>query len=191
MRIAYQQITRRLAVRSAVAVMLALTVPAPVLARSSASDIEAKSRAALQELYASNPKAAAVGKRAKGIMIFPHIIKGGLVIAGASGDGVLLKNGKATKFFNISSASVGFQIGAQGFGYALFIMSDQKLAEVSDGTNWDAGSDTGIALIDKGAAASLDTASLNKAIYAFVFSQEGLMAGVSLRGSRIKEIHPK
>ena len=184
-------ISRRAVIGGALAGTMALALPEGVLAASSAAEIEAKSRAALRQLYTSNSKAATVGQRAKGVLLFPHIIKGGLVIAGASGDGTLFVSGKASKFFNISSASVGFQAGAQGFAYALFIMTDHKLAEVSAGTNWDVGSDTGIGVVDKGAAATLDTKSLNKAIYAFAFGQKGLMGGISLKGSRIKEIHPK
>ncbi|TCM20426.1 lipid-binding SYLF domain-containing protein [Novosphingobium sp. PhB165] len=191
MRLDRLQITRRLAVGGIAAAVLTMAVPTQVSAASSAAEIEAKSRAALNQLLASNPKAAAVGKKAKGVMVFPKIIKGGFVIAGSSGDGTLFVNGKATRFFNMSSASVGLQAGAQGYGYALFFMNEQKMAETINGASWDAGSDASIAFIDKGAEASLDTANLNKAIYAFAFSQKGLMGGVSLKGSRIKEIHPK
>lgn len=185
------QVTRRSAIISVSLAVLATAVPSQLLAASSAAEIEAKSRAALNSLYASNPKAAAIGKRAKGIMVFPNIIKGGLVIAGSSGDGVLLVNNKATKFFNISSASVGLQAGAQGYGYALFFMNEQKLAEATSNTNWDVGSDPNVVLIDQGKAAELDTTTLDKAVYAFAFGQKGLMAGISLKGSRTKEIHPK
>ncbi|WP_395392903.1 YSC84-related protein [Novosphingobium sp. BL-8A] len=166
-------------------------MPSQVMAASSAAEIEAKSRAALHQLYAANPKAAAIGKRAKGIMVFPKIIKGGFVIAGSSGDGVLLVNDKVTKFFNISSASVGLQAGAQGYGYALFFMNNEKLAEATSNESWDVGSDPNVVMIDKGAAAELDTTTLNKAVYAFAFGQKGLMAGISLKGSRTKQIHPK
>lgn len=191
MKIDRQLITRRLAVGGIAAALLTLAVPTQVYAASSKADIEAKSRSALKALYASNPKAAAVGKRAKGVMVFPNIIKGGLVIAGSSGDGALLVPGKPTRFFNVSSASVGLQAGAQGYGYALFFMTEQKMAETTNGTTWDAGSDGSVVLVDKGAQASLDTANLNKAVYAFAFDHKGLMAGISLKGSRIKEIHPK
>ncbi|XJJ67189.1 lipid-binding SYLF domain-containing protein [Novosphingobium sp. BL-8A] len=184
-------ITRRSAIFTLSIAALATAMPSQVMAASSAAEIEAKSRAALHQLYAANPKAAAIGKRAKGIMVFPKIIKGGFVIAGSSGDGVLLVNDKVTKFFNISSASVGLQAGAQGYGYALFFMNNEKLAEATSNESWDVGSDPNVVMIDKGAAAELDTTTLNKAVYAFAFGQKGLMAGISLKGSRTKQIHPK
>ncbi len=173
------------------AAALSVGLPKSAMAADPAPEIEARSQTALKELYASNPKAAAIGKRAKGVMVFPRIIKGGLVIAGSSGDGALLVNGKATKYFNISSASVGLQAGGQGYGYALFFMTDAKLAQASSDENWDIGSDPNVVLLDKGAAAELDTTTLDKAVYAFAFDQKGFMAGISLKGSRTKEIHPK
>ena len=183
--------TRRSAMMTLSAAALASMLPVPAVAREPAAEIEAKSRAALVELYEGNPKAAAIGERAKGVMVFPNIIKGGFVIAGSSGDGVLLVDDKVSKYFNISSASVGLQAGGQSYGYALFFMTDEKLAEASSDANWDVGSDPNVVVLDKGAAAELDTTSLDKAVYAFAFSQKGLMAGISLKGSRTKEIHPK
>lgn len=182
--------TRRSAMVTLSAAALVAMVPSPLLADSGA-EIEAKSRAALGELYAENATARELGQRAKGILIFPHIIKAGFVIAGSSGDGVLLVDDKVTKYFNISSASVGFQAGGQGYGYALFFMTDAKLAEATKDKNWDIGADPNVVVLDMGAAAELDTNTLNKAVYAVAFDQKGLMAGISLKGSRTKEIHPK
>ncbi len=181
---------RRTAIGIIAATAMAVAVPGIALA-DTAAEIATKSRAALDELYRDNPKAAEVGSRAKGVMIFPHIIKAGFVIAGASGDGALFINKKAVKYYNMSSASVGLQAGGQGYSYALFFMNDAKLAEAQKNANWDVGSDPNVVLIDAGAAKELDTRSLDKEVYAFVFGQKGLMAGISLKGTRTKEIHPK
>lgn len=183
-------ITRRSTLLQMAITLAAVMLPSSSMA-ASAGEIATKSRAALRELYATNPKAAAIGKQAKGVMIFPNIIKGGLVIAGSSGDGVLMVDDKVVKYFNVSSASVGLQAGGQGYGYALFFMTDEKLKEASSGKSWDIGADPNVVLLDKGAAAELDTKTLHKSVYAIVFDQKGFMAGISLKGSRTKEIHPK
>lgn len=168
----------------------AIVTPQAAIARASANSIEAASAAALKELYASNPQAVKLGAHAKGIMVFPKIIKGGLVIAGQSGDGTLFVRGKAVGFFNISNASIGLQAGVQGFSYALFMMTDKAIADVGK-SRWDVGADPSVVVIDKGAAAELDTTSLKKAVYAVPFDQKGLMAGIALKGSKISKIHPK
>jgi len=168
----------------------AVAMPQAAIAHEKAAKIEAASAAALKELYASNPKAKVLGDHAKGVLIFPKIIKGGLVIAGQSGDGTLFVHGKAAGFFNISNASIGFQAGVQGFAYALFLMTDKAVADVGQ-SHWDVGGDAGVVVVDKGAAADLDTDNLKKAVYAVPFDQTGLMGGVALKGSKISKIHPK
>ena len=83
---------------------------------------------ALHALYAAQPKARELGQRAKAILIFPKIIKAGLIIGGQSGDGVLRVGGKTDGYYNISAASFGLQAGGQQFSYALFFMNDARPA---------------------------------------------------------------
>ena len=95
---------------------------------ASANDLDRSATAALQRLYNAQPKARSLGQRATAILIFPHIIKAGLIIGGQSGDGVLRKGGKSISYDNISAASFGLQAGGQSFSYALmFFMNDGAL----------------------------------------------------------------
>jgi lipid-binding SYLF domain-containing protein len=184
------QITRRRAVGALAVATLALAVPAIVQAATK-SEIERDSRAALNQLYSHNSWAKKVGARAKGVMIFPKIIKGGFVVGGSSGEGALLIKDKVSKYMVITSASFGLQAGGQTYGYAIFFMNDKKLNDVMHGETWDVGSDPNVVLIDEGAAKELDTTTMKKEVYAFAFGQKGLMAGITLKGNRTKEIHPK
>jgi lipid-binding SYLF domain-containing protein len=169
---------------------VALTTPALVQAATK-SEIERDSRAALAQLYSHNSWAKSVGKRAKGILVFPKVFKGGFVVGGSSGEGALLVKDKVAKYMVISGASVGLQAGGQAYAYAMFFMTDKKLAEITKNENWDVGADPNVVLVDEGAAKEIDTTSMDKEVYAFVFGQKGLMAGISLKGNRTKEIHPK
>ena len=94
---------------------------------ASASQLGKDAIAALHRLYAAQPKARQLGGKAKAILVFPKIIKAGLVIGGQSGDGVLLIGGKPTAYYNLSAASFGLQAGGQTFSYALFFMTDSAL----------------------------------------------------------------
>jgi lipid-binding SYLF domain-containing protein len=96
--------------------------PQPARAASE-SQISQDAHIALQRLYASQPKARELGRRAKAILVFPSIIKAGLIIGGQGGDGALIRGGKSIGYYNIAAASFGLQAGAQRFSYALFFMS--------------------------------------------------------------------
>ena len=63
---------------------------------------------------------------AKGILVFPSIIKGGFIIGGQYGEGALRVGGKTTGYYRSVAASYGLQAGAQSFGYALFFLSNRN-----------------------------------------------------------------
>jgi lipid-binding SYLF domain-containing protein len=186
----FPDMSRRSAVLGIGAATVVLAAPTLVMAATK-SEIEADSRAALSRLYAHNAWAKSVGKRAKGILVFPKVYKGGFIVGGSSGEGALLVKDKVAKYMVISGASVGLQAGGQAYAYVMFFMTEKKLAEVTKNESWDIGADPNVVLVDEGAAKELDTTSLDKEVYAFVFGQKGLMAGISLKGNRTKEIHPK
>lgn len=154
-------------------------------------ELAAKSRSALNDLYRSNPAARRLGARAKGIIVFPSITKGGLMVGGMAGNGALIRNdGTIRDFYQTAGASYGFQAGIQEFGYALFLMDDAAFANLNRSGGWEIGSSPSLVIVDEGMAASLSTTTLNKSTYAFFFNQRGLMGGIGLQGSRITRIQP-
>lgn len=180
---------------AALAVSLAgaatLALPASAAAAASAHDIDRDARAALARLYRQNPAAQAIGARSRAVLIFPSIIKGGLVFGGAYGEGELLKGGRAAGFYNTASASWGLQAGAQAYGYAVFLMNDKAVRYLEQSKGWEIGVGPTVVVVDAGKAANLSTTTLKDDAYAFIFGQKGLMAGVSLEGSKVSHIHPK
>jgi lipid-binding SYLF domain-containing protein len=157
---------------------------------ASARQIDADASQALRTLYATQPKAKDLGQRAKAILIFPKIYKGGFIIGGQSGDGALRTGGKTVAYYNISAASFGLQAGGQRFSYVLFFMTDSALDYLQKSDGWAIGSGPSVVVMDKGAAASMTSTSLTQDVYAFPFGQKGLMAGLGLEGSKITRIRP-
>lgn len=157
----------------------------------SAEHLQTSARRALQGLYKSTPAAAAIGEKAVAVLVFPKIYKGGFVVAGQYGDGVLFKHGKVAGYYNSTSASFGFQAGVQSFGYALFFMAEKDLQYLSDSSGWEIGALPSLTIVDVGVARSLSTTTLQSGMYAFFFAQKGLMGGLSLQGTKITRIHPK
>jgi len=156
----------------------------------SAAEIDKEVVLALEKLYASSPTAQELSTVAKGILIFPDVIKAGLVIGGQYGEGALLVKGKTVGYYNTVAASYGLQAGAQSFGYAMFLMTDEALKYLQKSSGWEIGVGPSIVVVDEGLAKSMTTSTAKDDIYAFFFGQKGLMAGIGLQGSKITKIDP-
>jgi lipid-binding SYLF domain-containing protein len=153
--------------------------------------LAADSRAALNDLYRTNPSARRLGSSAKGILVFPEITKGGFMVGGMGGNGALIRNdGTIRDFYQTAGVSYGLQAGIQKFGYALFLMDDSAFANLNRSSGWEVGSSPSLVIVDEGMAASLSNMTFNHSTYAFFFNQRGLMGGLGLQGSRITRIHP-
>ena len=163
--------------------------PLPQSARAAtAAELSANGKAALSRLYSQSSKAARFGKSAHAILVFPKIVKAGFVVGGQGGEGVLLIRGKPAGYYKITAVSYGLQAGGQSFSYALFLMNDKALAYLHKSDGWAIGSGPSVVVIDKGKAMSNTTTTLTEDVYAFPFGQKGLMAGLGLEGSKIKQI---
>lgn len=152
--------------------------------------MEADAKTTLQQLYAGSPVASALGHKAKAILVFPDILKGGFMFGGQVGNGVLFQNGHVAGYYNTVAASYGFQAGLQKFGYVMFLMNDNAMQYLHKSDGWEVGVGPSIVVLDQGMAKSMTTTTLINDVYAFVFNQTGLMAGVGLQGSKITEIQP-
>ncbi len=156
---------------------------------ATAAEINRDVDSALQKLYARVPSAKAISKAAKGILVFPSIVKGGLIIGGQYGEGALRIKGKTAGYYSTAAASYGLQAGAQTFGYALFFMSESAFDFFKKSEGWEVGTGPSVVIVDEGIAGSLTTTTAQKDIYAFFFDQKGLMAGLGLQGSKITKIN--
>ena len=157
---------------------------------ASASEIDRDVDAALANLYGQTPKAKELAGIAKGILVFPKIIKGGLLVGVQGGEGALLMKGKTAGYYNNVAVSYGLQAGVQWFGYAMFFRTDKALGYLDRSDGWEIGSGPSIAILDKGLAKSLSTTTLKDDIYVFFFDQKGLMAGLGLQGTKISKFTP-
>lgn len=171
-----------------VAVMLTIAFTNIAHAASSKEELNAEAKLALDKLVASNATAADISKKAKAVLIFPTIVKAGLVFGGAYGEGVLVNGANIDSYYNSITASWGLQAGAQSYGYAVFLMTDKAVKYLKDTRGWEIGVGPTVVVVDAGAAKNLSTTSLKDDAYAFIFDQQGLMAGVSLEGTKISRI---
>ncbi|MEB0005153.1 lipid-binding SYLF domain-containing protein [Pseudomonas sp. MH9.2] len=155
---------------------------------ATAEDLDKSSRQALQALYKTNPSAETISRSAKAVLVFPNIVKAGLVFGGSYGEGELLRGSKVEGYYNSVTGSWGLQAGAQSYGYVLFLMTEKAVKYVRETKGWEIGVGPTVVLVDEGLAKNLSSSTLKDDAYAFVFDQQGLMAGVSIEGTKISLI---
>jgi lipid-binding SYLF domain-containing protein len=164
---------------------LAFALPFQEASAATAPEIDARVNAAIDRLHKEIKGSDAVTSKAAGYLVFPGVIKAGFVIAGEGGEGALRIGGKTAGYYNILSGSVGFQGGAQKRDIIIAFMDAASLKKFQESDGWKAGADASVALIDVGAGANVDISKIKEPVVGFVVGQSGLMAGVSLDGSKI------
>ena len=155
---------------------------------NSPEDLNKDANQALQMLIKNNTLAGDLANKAKAILIFPNIVKAGVVFGGAYGEGVLKQGNKIDSYYNSVTASFGWQIGAQSYGYVVFLMNDKALKYIHKTHGWEIGVGPTVVVVNEGVAKNLSTSSLKDDAYAFIFDQQGLMASLSIEGTKISHI---
>lgn len=159
-------------------------------ASSTASEatLNQNSAQALERLYKTNPLAERLSRSAKAVLIFPNIVKAGLIFGGAYGEGQLQRGTKVMGYYNSFTGSWGLQAGAQSYGYAVFLMTDKAVNYLRRSNGWEIGVGPTVVVVNEGMAKNLSSSTLKDSAYAFIFDQQGLMAGVSIEGTKISRI---
>ena len=158
--------------------------------KAEATELASESQAALKQLYA---------RRAAGEGTWPE---------GACDSGVPqghesrprdrravwrrrpVEGGKAVAYYKTTGASVGLQVGGQRYGYAMLFMNAKALEQLDNANGFEVGVGPSVVLVDEGMAKTTTTTTMKDDIYAFVFGQKGLMAGLGIQGNKIKRSRP-
>lgn len=178
--------SRNLLVGGGVAI-IALFASMAALAASKA-EIDASVSTAMMQFNSVNPAHRELERKAVGILVFPRVTKGGVGIAGEYGEGVLRVNHQTVGYYSVSSASVGLTLGLAKHSEVIMFMTQEALDKFTNSKGWSIGADTGVALVKVGAGGAYDTETLKKPIIGFVFGEKGLIADVSLEGTKVNSI---
>jgi len=155
---------------------------------ATAREIDVSVDVALERFYKDVKGAREFAGTAKGLLILPNVIKAGFIVGGEYGEGALRIGGRTVDYYNIVAGSFGLQIGAQSKDIIIAFMTDEALNAFRTSQGWEAGVDGNVALLDIGAGERIDTTTLRDPIVGFVFGVKGLMADVSLKGSKFTKL---
>ncbi|MEX2519334.1 MAG: YSC84-related protein [Paracoccaceae bacterium] len=176
---------------AAVAMALASAAASPAAAgEADAAELREDSIKALHKLYANDSGAAALGDKAVAVLVFPRILKAGFIVGGAGGTGTMLRGEEAVGYYSSLAASYGLQAGAQTFGYALFFMNEAATDYLARSDGWEVGVGPSVVVLEKGVGKKITSSTVTEDIYAVIFDQSGLMAGLGIEGSKISPYNP-
>jgi lipid-binding SYLF domain-containing protein len=163
---------------------------APAAQASSQQLIVERSARALMRMR-SDPEFRALDvylERAEGVMVFPRVIRAGLVFGGEGGNGVLVARGpggwSAPAFYTFGGGSAGLQVGYQEAAIVLVFRERKALLDAIDG-GLTLGADASVAAGTIGDTGDARAATAASDIVQFVDVGGGLFAGVSLDGAVI------
>lgn len=170
--------------KTSMVAMLALSVAACAGAPRTATqreNLEESARITLSRMETRDPGLRGVLDDSPGYVVFPSIGKGGAIVGGAFGRGVLFENDRPSGYVELSQASIGAQLGGQTFAELIVVHDANTLRQLKAGT-FELGADASVVALTAGAAAST---SFKDETTVFVMPIGGLMVDVSVSGQQI------
>lgn len=188
---------RRALISAAVSMAALATVPlsgcttarsGPENAADKRREIDAAVDGALSRLYANASSARELSSRAEGILVFPRVLAAGFIVGGEYGEGSLRVRNKPVGYYRTTTGSFGLTAGAESKAIVLMFMTPDALQKFQSSSGWTAGVDGSVAIARVGAGGGVDTQTAQAAIIAFVLTNAGLMADLSLEGTKITRL---
>jgi lipid-binding SYLF domain-containing protein len=151
-------------------------------------ELESGADGTLTRLYSSARGSRELADRARGILIFPRVLSGGLGIGGEYGDGVLRVGGRPSGYYRVVGGSFGWQIGGQSQAIVLMFLTQDALDRFRNSNGWTAGADATVSIAKIGATGEIDTNTARQSVVGFALTNVGLYAGLKLEGSKITRL---
>jgi lipid-binding SYLF domain-containing protein len=174
-----------------VLVAAAATVAEPQRCEAAtAGEIDQEANATLHSFVNQTPGARELANKAAGILVFPSVVKAGFGFGGEYGEGIMLNQQRVVGYYNLISASFGFQLGVQERSVIIMFMTRDALDQFDRIAGWKVGVDGSVAIITVGIGGSIDTDKITQPVIGFIIDQKGLMYNLTLEGSKISRINP-
>ncbi|MDN8616043.1 BPSL1445 family SYLF domain-containing lipoprotein [Variovorax ginsengisoli] len=152
------------------------------------SSIDASVDSAMSKLYTQVQGSRELVGKARGVLVFPSVVSAGLGVGGSYGQGALRVGGRSVGYYSTTAASVGLLAGADSKAVYLLFMTQDALDKFRASNGWTAGADASVTMLKVGASAAIDTQTAQQPIVGFALSNAGLMANLSLDGTKISKL---
>ncbi|MBM23405.1 MAG: hypothetical protein CMD78_03955 [Gammaproteobacteria bacterium] len=127
---------------------------------------------------------------ARGVLVIPRMWKAGVVLGFEFGEGALIVDDVKVQYYKALTTSLGIQLGVGSKDLIILFFDDTAMDNFIYSSGWEVGVDGAVALFTIGAAGAADTNTFKDPIVGFVFGQKGLIAGVSMEGTKFTKIWP-
>jgi lipid-binding SYLF domain-containing protein len=155
------------------------TAPKTDTARANLLD---DAQATLNRFERSDNTLRALLDRSPGFAVFPSVGKGGFIVGGGYGKGVLYERGRPIGYSDISQASIGFQAGAEDFS-ELIVFHDQNSLDYFKAGSYGLSAEASAIALKPGAAAQ---AEVKKGASVFALMNSGVMAEAAVAGQKFR-----
>ena len=142
----------------------------------------------LKRLFETTPGSRELVSKAAGVLIFPRAVSAGFVVGGEFGNGELRVQDSFAGYYRTATGSLGLQVGAQSRALVFLFMTQDALNKFRDSKGWSVGADASVAVLKVGANGTIDVNASRAPTIAFVMSNAGLMANLTLEGTKVTRI---
>ena len=146
------------------------------------ANIQDDAQAALNRFERSDNSLRDLLERSPGFVVFPSVGKGGFIVGGGYGKGVLYQNGRPVGYADISQASIGFQAGAEDFSELLVFHDAASLDRFKKGS-YGMSADASAIALKPGAAAGVQ---VKQGVSVFTLMNSGVMAEAAVAGQKFR-----
>jgi len=151
--------------------------------------IDSGADSTMSRLYSNAPGSQDLVKKAQGVLVFPSVLQAGFIVGAQHGDGVLHIHSQPAGYYSLTSGSAGFQIGAQSKAVIFLFMTKDALTQLRNSNGWTAGVDASVSVLRVGSNGLVDLTQASSPVLAFILTNAGLMANLSLQGTKISPLN--
>ena len=151
-------------------------------------EIDKRVGEALTQFEAMNPANKALIGKSAGMLVFPHVTKGGVGVAAEHGDGALQIDGKTVGYYSVSAGSVGATLGLAKHSEIIMFMTKESLDKFHAAKGWSIGATAGVTVVHASANGEYDSKTVQQPVLAFQFGDKGLLGDLSIEGEKISKL---
>lgn len=159
----------------------ALSVPM-VQAKEDLQELQTASQQSISDFQNTDPSMSSFFANSAGYAVFPSVGKGGLIVGGARGRGLVYQSGNVVGQATMTQASIGAQIGGQSFSEIIFFQNPAALQDFKAG-KFEMSADVSAVAASTGASKS---ARYTRGVAVFTMARKGLMAQATVGGQKFK-----